>query len=163
MITRNPAATTPRHRSQRRQADLGTPRPGWPVRLRARLRAGALNEALIVGADPTRSRALAARARLLTSARSRRALAAALERLPELALAPPNRFRLRPSEQAVAANEERLRELGALLRADTPLYARGLADLGQLLSDSTGPLFRGDALTLERRLARARASMLDAG
>jgi hypothetical protein len=163
MITRIPVATAPpRTATQRRPLDPSTLRPDWRVALLARLRAGALDRALIAGADPARSRPLAARARLLTSSRNRAALAAALEHLPGLAPARPSRFRLRPSAQAVAANEERLRELGALLRADTPVYARGVADVGQLLSDGVGPLFRGDALTLERRLVRARAAMLGA-
>jgi len=160
MITHSTAAAHPR-RPLQRQHRPATLRPSWPLRLLARARAGTLNRALIAGADPTRSRALAARARLLTSARSRLALAATLERL--LALAPPNRFRVRPSEEAVVANEGRLRELAALLRASTPLYARGLADVSELLADSAGPLFRGDAAGLRARLVRARASMLGAG
>jgi hypothetical protein len=163
MITRIPVATAPpRRASQRRPLDPSTLSPGRPVGLLARLRPGALDRALIAGADPARSRPLAARARLLTSSRNRAALAAALERLPGLAAARPSRFRLRPSEQAVAANEELLRELGVLLRADAPVYAGGVADVAQLISDGVGPLFRGDALTLERRLLRARASMLGA-
>jgi hypothetical protein len=163
MITRNPVATAPpRRASQPRPLESSTLRPGWPLGLLARLRPRALDHALIAGADPAHSRQLAARARLLTSSRNRAALAAALERLPGLAPTPPSRFRVRPSEHAVAANEERLRELGALLWGDTPVYARGVADVGQLLSDGAGPLFCGDALTLERRLVRARASMLGA-
>jgi hypothetical protein len=161
MITRNPVATAPpRRASQPRPLESSTLRPGWPVGLLARLRPRSLDQALIAGGDPARSRSLAARARLLTSSRNRVALAAALERLP--GLAPPSRFRVRPNGEAVAANEQRLRELGALLRADTPVYARGVAEIGQLLSDGTGPLFRGDALAVERRLERARAAMLGA-
>ena len=162
MVTRQPTLAATPQRSRRPQRPTYGPRPRWAARLRARVLAGALDRALISGADPACSGALAARAQVLTSPRRRVALATTLERLPELAPASRNRFRLAPSSDAVAANDARLRALAALLRSDAPLYARGLAELSELLCDSTGPLFRSGARALELRLARVEAAMLGA-
>jgi hypothetical protein len=55
-------------------------RPAPSARLVARVRAAALDRALLAGADPARSSQLAARAHALTSPRSRAAAADGLER-----------------------------------------------------------------------------------
>ena len=126
-----------------------TRRQPRPVRLAARLRATRLDRALARGADPSGSALLAARAATLTSARSRRALADALEEIVACASEAPRRRRLAPPRASVLANAVALRELSALMRSATPLYARGIALLGELVTDGAGPLYargRADAL-----------------
>ena len=53
-----------------------------------------------------------------------------------------------------------LRELAALLRGRRPLYARGLAMLGELLSDGTGAFYaRPGGTALEHALVEIRAAL----
>ncbi len=55
------------------------------------------------------------------------------------------------------SNEPALRELAALLRGSTPVYARGVAMLHALLTDGTGPVYTDpDGALLETRLHEAR-------
>jgi hypothetical protein len=46
-----------------------------------------------------------------------------------------------PTPSAVAANADELAALAALLRAEVPVYARGLAMLRNLLTDGAGPAY----------------------
>jgi hypothetical protein len=137
-------------------------KPGRLAGLLARARAGALNESLIAGADPAASRLLAARALQLTSPRSRAALARGLNTLLWSAQAAPSRWRVRPQRDAVCANASALGELASLLASSSPLYARGVAALEQLLSDGTGAAYRGDGEALASRLEECRAAMTGA-
>ena len=67
---------------------------------------------------------------------------------------------MRPPQESIRAAAPALRELSALLRAPTPLYARGLAMLNELLADGSGPLYaRGGAAALERALAEVRSGV----
>jgi hypothetical protein len=59
----------------------------------------------------------------------------------------------------VLANVEDLRELERTLRASSPLQARALASLTDLLSDGTGPVFRGDARALRERIGEVSGSL----
>ncbi len=133
--------------------------PGWISRGLARVRARALDRALISGADPSDSTQLAARACKLTSPSNRALLATGIERLLAAAIAPPSRAHLAPQRATVLAQDGQLRELVTLLRGWSPLYARGLAMLGELLTDGTGPVYRGQPEALGWRLEEARGAL----
>jgi hypothetical protein len=133
--------------------------PGWISRSLARVRARALDRALISGADPTDSTQLAARACKLTSPSNRALLASGIDRLLTAAVEPPSRAHLAPQRTTVLSHAGELRELVALLRGQSPLYARGLAMLGELLTDGTGPVYRGQPEALGRRLEEARYAL----
>lgn len=137
-------------------------KPGALARLLARTRARTLNDALVAGADPASSRALAARAQQLTSPGTRAALAQGLDRLLRSAQSGPGRWRVCPRRDTVCANASALGELASLLAGTSPLYARGVAALEQLVSDGTGAAYRGDAEALARRLEECRAAMTGA-
>jgi hypothetical protein len=133
--------------------------PSPLARLVARLRACALERALIAGADPAGSPQMAARAAQLTSPRTRAQLAEGLERLLDAAQAPQRRWWALSRRGVVLANAAAIGDLSALLRAETPLYARGVAIVNQLMTDGTGPLHGGRGEELARRLHEARAAM----
>ncbi len=133
--------------------------PGWLARLAARVRSGSLDDALIAGADPAGSRQLAARAMMLTSPRFRAAAADGLDRWLQAAHGARSRHRVLPPRAVTLANAPELRELIALLRGAGPLYASGIAAVGRLLSDGTGPAYVGDADALARELREAGAAM----
>jgi hypothetical protein len=130
--------------------DPFAPRPA--ARLLARARGPWLDGALMAGADPSGSAVLAARAATLGSRRARRALARAVDGIVRSAHRPPNRVQLSPCRQAVLANESTLQDLAAGLRGDAPVYVRGVARLGALLSDGSGPVYDGDADALAEQL-----------
>ncbi len=134
--------------------------PGWITRLAARIRSHALDRALIAGADPAASPQLAARAGTLTSRGHRLLMASGIERLLERAQEPPDaRQAVAPKRATVAAQAEQLRALARLLRGYTPLYARGLAMVTELLTDGTGPAYHGEPEALTRRLSEARQAL----
>ncbi len=134
-------------------------RPAPSARLLARLRTTALDRALLAGADPAHSRQLAARAQALTSPRSRAAAADGLERWLSAANGATSRRRVLPRRALAVANASEACEIVSLLRGSAPLYARGIALLGLLLNDGTGPAYVGDSDTLPRLLAEVRAAM----
>jgi hypothetical protein len=128
--------------------------------LMARARSHSLDRALSAGADPATSPQLAARAAQLTSSGTRAAVADGLERLLNAARGPQRRWSaLSHHRHQLLANAAGLQELATLLRGDTPLYARGIAILNQLLTDGTSAAYRGDdqALALQLGVARALA------
>jgi hypothetical protein len=134
--------------------------PGWVNRVGARIRSHALDRALIAGADPADSRQLAARAGTLTSRGHRLLMACGIERLLERAQEPPGPRRpVAPQRATVARHTEQLRALAALLRARTPLYARGIAMLTELLTDGTGPAYYGDPEAFSRWLRETRHAL----
>jgi hypothetical protein len=133
--------------------------PGALARLAALVRAGALDRELIAGADPARSAQLAARAARLASPRNRRGLAEGLERLLRAAHGQQRRWWAVSERDHLIANAAEIRELAALLRADMPLYAHGIALLELLLGDGTGPAYRGGSAIFAQRLREARAAM----
>ena len=131
--------------------------------LGAWVRRRAADAALSDGRDPGCSAVLAARARQLTSRRSRQRTALALERLALTARRRPSRTWVAPSPTAVAANREALLELAAVLRACRPVYAGGVATLELVLRDGSGPVYtdrRGEGLAAELACARGQ---LDGG
>jgi hypothetical protein len=133
--------------------------PSWFSRAMARLRSRALDRALIAGADPTDSTQLAARACRLTSPANRNLLAAGIDRLVASASEPPSRARLAPPRATVVAAGDDLRHLAEILRGRSPLYARGLAMLRELVTDGAGPLYRGQPEVLEQALEEARRAL----
>ncbi len=133
--------------------------PGWTSRTMARLRSRALDRALIAGADPSDSTQLAARACKLTSRSNRKVLATGVERLLRAPNEGPRRARISPARASIQTQSDRLIELAELLRGQSPLYAGGLAMLGELLTDGTGPLYRGRPEALGQRLEQARSAL----
>ena len=132
--------------------------PGAGARLLARLRHASLDRELIAGADPADSPQLAARSARLASARERTQLAEGVERLLGAARGGRRTPAIVRREQ-LWANAPQLEGLVALLRSPTPLYARGLAIMQCLLTDGSGPAYRGDAERLRCSLQEARAAM----
>jgi len=124
-------------------------------RFAARLRGGALDRALLEGADPSTSRALAARASLLTSRRSRDEIARALDALVRRAQGPQRRWWDLSQREAILENSSELHALAMTLTRDRVVYAAGVAHLRQLVTDGTGPAYRGSASALARALRDA--------
>ncbi len=58
------------------------------------------------------------------------------------------------------ANADELRELAELLRGGEPLRPAGMAILNGLLTDGSGPAYRGQPRAAARLLREARAAML---
>jgi hypothetical protein len=142
------------------RAMMGSPvQPRLPARLLARARSFSLDGKLIAGADPACSTALAVRAAQLTSQSSRCSLADALEGLLQAVQQPRRRTRVRPEAATVFANESTIRRLAERLRSGGPLYARGIAHVGALLSNATSPVFGGDAQTLAAEFETAEAEL----
>jgi hypothetical protein len=133
--------------------------PRWFTRVGARVRSHALDRALIAGADPSESPLLAARARALTSRATRVLMARGIERLLERAQEPPRLTRVSPHRVSVAMHAEQLRAVAALLRERSPVYARGMAIVGDLLSDGAGPAYSGEPEALGERLREAHAAL----
>jgi hypothetical protein len=133
--------------------------PGAGLRAIARVRWFSLDGRLAAGEDPARSRLLAAQAARLTSPRQRERLADALGGLLRAAARGPAVSRLSPSRIALSRNEAALRELARRVGSQETLYAGGLARLERLISDSTGPVFRGDAGELSAELGRIESEL----
>ena len=148
------AGTPPVHGTE------GVPRR-W--RLRARLRGSALDRALAAGADPTCSRALAARAAQLTSRRNREQTASALDRLVHRAQGPQRRWWDLSQRQAILRNSSDLHGLAIVLTGERPLYAAGLAALNELLKDGTGPLYGGREGAVACALREVRTALEGSG
>jgi hypothetical protein len=132
-------------------------RPRRGALLAARMRGGALDRALAEGANPAGSELLAARTEMLVSKRTRTAIAEGLERLVQAGYGPAGRWSVARPRAAVRANAHLLLELAQLLRGSDRVGAPGMAILSMLLSDGTGPAYRGSEPDLRRRLGEARA------
>jgi hypothetical protein len=123
---------------------LDTPRTRPTARFAARVRAPWLDRELAAGVAPWRSRTHAARALQLTGDRHRRALARRLEDLIERADRPHTRFMnaaLPPCPDQVSHAVASILAIAARLRDGAPVDARGVARLGELLSDGVGPCY----------------------
>jgi hypothetical protein len=131
--------------------------------LLARLRAHSLDRRLARGIEPWRTPVLAARARQLTSERSRRSLARSLERLVRQAQEPPRHSRsvvVRPSRSRVREARPLLLMLAARLRSGDPVDVRGAAAIKHLLTGGDSPLYApGDPEMLARALQRITSSL----
>jgi len=156
IVAQHPAPLLPRSFELAAERTLA---PGPLARARARLRAGALDRALVAGADPARRTDLAARAARLGSRRSRHELAIALDRLLASARGPHRRWWSLGRHDIVLANADGIVALARLLDSDIPVYARGLALVRITLTDGTGPAYNGEPAALARRLTEARAAL----
>jgi hypothetical protein len=134
-------------------------RPRRLVRLLALVCAGALDRRLIESPDAALSPLLAARGARLSEPRTRVLLAEGLERLLDASDGPRGRWSAVASREPLRANRDRLRELALTLRGDTPLNARGIAIVSDLLGDGTGPAYHGGSDQLAQRLEQALAAM----
>ena len=121
-------------------------------RLLAWALASRLDRQLADGARPESSALLAARAMVLTSAGFRRSLATSLWRLLAAAapVSPDARLSVRVARQPhvplrrdrIARSAPGLAALAGSLAAQSPVPARGVAMVSQLLADGAGPLYR---------------------
>ncbi len=136
-----------------------SPKPGLGARVLSRLRWFSLDARIAAGEDPSSSALLAAHAVRLTSARRREQVADALHGLLRAAEQGPRLSRVSPSGSALLSNERALTELARRLDSRLPVYARGVARLELLLSDSTGPAYRGGVSALAEQLALAAAEL----
>jgi hypothetical protein len=127
-------------------------------RLVACCRAASLDNALASGISPEANAYLAARAFQLTSARSRRDLAAGLHRI--LAAEPGRSPRVAIRRDRVSRAAAELGALPGYLLAPGPVPAQGVAMIRQLLSDGTGPLYRESCRVDLRDAARRAAEAL---
>ena len=132
------AATRARHEAGTRQITSGR-----RVSLVVRLRGRALDRALLAGAAPSASPALAARASMLISRRSRDEIAWALDALVRRAQGPQRRWWDLSQREAILENSSELHALAMTLTSDRVVYAAGVAHLRQLVTDGTGPAYRG--------------------
>jgi hypothetical protein len=131
-------------------------RPPWSPwsRLIARLRAPRLDAALAGGTRSWSSPVHAARAVQLTGARSRRSLAAGLERVLEEAKSPHGTLLIAavpPCRDQVLHAQHLIVAIAAQLRTAEPIDSRGVAHLSMLLRDGASPFYQRyevDSLTL---------------
>jgi hypothetical protein len=140
-------------------------RPSPQLRQRVFARRRALDLDLADGADPAASAALALRARQLVAPTTRHALAASLEALVDEAMRPPAHLGIGvplPRREILEARPMLLR-LAACLRAERPVYARGMALLSWLLAEGAGPAYNAHARTDLREMLAAVADALDGG
>jgi hypothetical protein len=101
-----------------------------------------LDRRLASGESPARDRALAARASRLTSEKSRRRLASSLMRVIRQARHPrPHSPEAPVDRRAVTRARHQIVALATRLRDPSPVAARGVAILTDLLRDGSGPLY----------------------
>ena len=112
-------------------------------RLWARLRAFRLDSELAAGASPEASVALALRARMLARTRHRRDLAVSADRVLVTAMQSAYACRLPVPvcRDRVRDCSEEFGELIRRLRAAGPVPVQGVAKVGLLLADASGPLY----------------------
>jgi hypothetical protein len=136
-------------------------RVGLRERVKARLRSGSLDEALVRGASPESSAELALHARQVASPAGRQLLAQGLRRVVALADAPDTGRRAVPiASSAVRRARNQLEALAARLASEGPVDARGVARIRVLLSDGSGPLYRPSAPgRLRGELVAARSAL----
>jgi hypothetical protein len=112
------------------------------VRPLAVLLGGSLDQRLALGQAPESNRLLAARAEYLVPIRRRRALSEDWIRLLEQArTTSPSRRAARLCREQILAAEPLVQEMLGALVTPLPVPARGVAMVGYLLSDGTGPLY----------------------
>jgi hypothetical protein len=132
------------------------------TRVRARVRAHALDRELAEGAPPDSSAGLELRAHDLIGSRARLDLALGIRRLLDEAGHPlrPLSFSVPICRRKVRRSSSTLEALADRLVADEPLDARGLAQLRLLLRDGGGPVYLMPAADdLEPALERVMAAL----
>jgi hypothetical protein len=138
---------------------------GIGYELAASLQSQKLDLALAAGRPPESSRALALRARRLTSRHRRLTMAKALRRIVRDAKTGPSGSLMRISLSARAADAaDVLTGLADALTRPSPVSASGAAQAWILLTDGTGPLYdRRSPESLRRRAAAAESSLRSTG
>jgi hypothetical protein len=112
------------------------------VRALAVVLGGSLDQRLALGQAPESSQLLAARAEYLVAIRRRRALCEDWTRLLEQARrTTPSRRAVRLCRERILAAEPLVGEMLRALLTPLPVPAQGVAMVGCLLSDGTGPLY----------------------
>jgi hypothetical protein len=116
-------------------------------RLRARLRARALDRALAAGESSESEPAVALRARRLTEISKRAELARTLSQLVRRARAASSTAtsQVPIARRAVLSAAEELLQLATELVTPGPVGAGGVAQVQLLISDGTGPLYNPNA------------------
>jgi hypothetical protein len=146
-----------------RHADVVEPRRvRLRDRVRARLLAYSLDRELADGVPPERSAALTLRARRLVEPATAALLARALQRVLRDALMPQTMLPtgMPTRRRAVREAAAEIDDLARRLVAPAPAAVRGIAQVGLLIGDGTGPLY--SALAHEDLVAavrRARAAL----
>jgi hypothetical protein len=134
--------------------------PSLTARAAARIRHRVYDQQLADGASPAECPQRAARAVELTRGTSRERVADEIEQLlrfPD----EPHRLRVGPHPAATHANRAALQQFADLLRSETPLHVRGLAQLQIALTDGTGPLYTDrDGRALTRELERVQTALI---
>ena len=120
-----------------------------------------LDHQLAEGADPADNPLLRARARRITSRRSRRRVAAGLAGAVSKSVVQPTfTAAVRPNGREVLAARTVLNTLDRRLRSSDPVAPQGVAILLVLLCDCTSPLFAaGEPGALGSRLRAAAAAL----
>jgi len=110
-----------------------------------RVLASSLDRQLAGGRPPESGRLLAARAQVLVSPTTRRALAQSFDNVTAHARRTPAMRdpRMPLNRRSIIACEREIREMRDALLTPLPAPARGAAMASWLLSDGTGPLFDG--------------------
>ena len=118
--------------------------PKLAVRIRTFYRAPELDEALAIGADPLASPELTLRAQQLVEPKSRRGLAATLQRVGDAAVRGEQPLAGPPiyEHAAVAANVGLLQALAARIQDRGPHALCGLAMADRLIRYGDSPLYR---------------------
>jgi hypothetical protein len=113
------------------------------VRIVARVRSSSLDRRLADGCPPEASRLLSARAQVLVSAGTRRALAQSWDNILAHALKAPavRCSRVRLNRRGIIACERYIQEMQNLLLTPQPIPARGTAMMSCLLGNGMGPLY----------------------
>jgi hypothetical protein len=122
----------------------------------ARVRAFGLDRDLAKGVEPSRTAAHAARARQLTSERTRMNIAKELDHLHDRVKPEPRVMysaAVKPSRASVRATQPQLVKLSERLRTADAVEPRGVAALRDLLTDGAGPLYHdGNVEILKQQL-----------
>ena len=137
-------------------AGLGLRRVGPWQRMRARMRATALDRMLAAGVSPESDVALALHAARVYGPPQRRLLARSLVRIAEASQNPSRRLAVPYGREAVHQVRAELAEVADRLGRDGPVSVHGVARVRLLLSDGSGPLYRAtepDQLLQELRSA----------
>jgi hypothetical protein len=146
-----------------RHADVVEPRRvRLRDRLRARLSSHSLDRRLADGVPPERDAALTLRARRLVEPGTAALLARALQRVLRDAATPQTMLPtgMPTRRRAVLDAAVEIEDLARRLVAPAPAAVRGIAQVGLLISDGTGPLYSAfSAEDLVAAVRRARAAL----
>jgi hypothetical protein len=134
-------------------------------RVRARMRAAALDRQLAAGASPESSTALAVHAGHLCRPAERRVLAHTLTRLTAAAASTDSIRRVGARapvcRSAIHDSEAELAAVVGRLEASEPISVQGVARIRNLLTDGSGPLYRRATSGRLRRELHAALEAMD--